>query len=243
MDHIINKYSEIGQHAYNPRMMVALLFYGYSTGIRSSRKIADACKDRLDFMYITKGLTPTHDRISDFRKDNLEELKDLFKKIVLIGAAIGLIHMGDIKVSIDGTKIRANASAKQTKDEDGLNKLIVEVEKEINELFKEAERMDEGEREDENDKIMKKIQSKKRRKEAIEKALKMLEEQKKKVKEDIVKEKEREPTEVEEKKMKEMKINVTDKDAKYMKERSGVIKPNYNGQISVDEREQFIVAN
>jgi transposase len=60
------KYSCRGQHAYSPRMMVALLFYGYAIGGCSSRKIAQACKERLDFIFIAKNLQPSHDCIASF---------------------------------------------------------------------------------------------------------------------------------------------------------------------------------
>ena len=242
------KYSEKGQHAYNPRMMIALLFYGYSIGIRSSRKLADACKERLDFMYITQGLKPSHDRISDFRKENYEELKESFQDIVMIGATLGLTELGNIKTSIDGTKIRANASPKLSKDEDGLEKLLKKTQKEINKLLEEAEKIDDMEDEKygnktRGDEIPKKLQSKESREEAIKEALTILKEQKEQKKKEIEKKKNREPTEAELKKVNKMKINVTDPDARFMKERQGVIKPNYNCQISVDEKEQFIIAN
>ena len=81
------KYSSLGQHAYNPQTMISLLFYGYSTGVRSSRKISIGCEERFDFAFLSNGLKPSHDRISDFRKDNIAELKEIFKIIVLIGAS------------------------------------------------------------------------------------------------------------------------------------------------------------
>jgi transposase len=242
------KYKERGQHAYNPRMMIALLFYGYAIGIRSSRKLASACGERLDFMYITQGLKPSHDRISDFRKDNLEELKDIFQGIVLIGATLGLVEFGNIKVSMDGTKVRANASPKLSKDEIGLKKLLEKTRKEINSLFEEAEKIDEIEDErygkkNRGDEIPKKLKSKKSREKAIKEAMAILEEQKEQMKKKIEEEKGRKPTKAELKKIDKMKINITDTDARFMKERQGVIKPNYNSQIAVDEKEQFIVAN
>ena len=72
---IKEKYSPIGQHAYDPKMMASLLFYGYSIGVRSSRKISKGCEERFDFAFLSDGFKPSHDRISDFRKDNIEELK------------------------------------------------------------------------------------------------------------------------------------------------------------------------
>ncbi len=246
------KYKVNGQNGYDPHMMVSLLFYGYSIGVRSSRKISKGCEERIDFMYITQGLTPSHDRISDFRKDNLEELKEIFKEIVLIGATLGLVNIGNIKCSIDGSKVKANASAKLTKDEEGLKKLLDKTQKEIDELFKEVKEIDEIEdkkygKKKRGDELPKKLQSKMSRETAIKKALKTLQERKKeartKLEKKTMKEKERKPTEKELEKIEKMKINTTDNDAKFMKERNGVIKPNYNCQISVEEKNQFIVAN
>lgn len=98
------KYSWIVQHAYNPRMMMRLLFYGYSVSVRSSRKISKACEERFDFVYLSDGLKLSHDRVSDFRKDNLEELKQIFRDTVIIGINLGLAEIGNIKASIDGTR-------------------------------------------------------------------------------------------------------------------------------------------
>jgi transposase len=245
---IEKKYSNLGQHAYNPKMMVSLLFYGYSIGTRSSRKISQGCEDRFDFAFLSDGFHPSHDRIADFRRENLEELKDIFKIIVLIGSNLGLAKLGNIKVSIDGAKIKANASSKLTKDEDGLLKLLDDVDKEINSILEEAEKIDKNEdekygKENRGNELPKKLQSKLSRKSAIEKAYEKLIIQKEEMRKNIEEQLESEPTETEQKKIDKMKINITDNDANFMKERSGVIRPNYNCQISVDEKEQFIIAN
>ena len=247
LSRIAAKYSNIGQNAYDPHMMVRLLFYGYCKGVRSSRKISKGCEDRFDFVYLANNLKPSHDRISDFRKDNMEELKAVFKDIVLIGVNLGLTKFGNINVSIDGSKIRANASAKLSKDEKGFAKLLEKTEQEMNELLQEARKVDEEEDEkygrSRGDELPKTLRSKKSRLDAIKKAYELLKEQKEHVKNTIRKEKDREPTDGELKKIDRMKINVTDNDAKFMKQRNGVIKPNYNVQISVDEKNQFILAN
>ena len=245
---IKDKYSDKGQHAYDPKMMINLLFYGYCIGLRSSRKIAGACEDRFDFVYLAGNLKPSHDRISDFRKDNIDELKELFVQIVLIGCNLGLAEFGNIKPSIDGSKVRANASAKLTKDEEGLNKLLKKTKEEISELLKEAEQTDENEdkkygSKNRGDELPAKLQSKKSREAAIIKACDLLKKQKQEKKDEIKSEKKREPTEVELGKIEKMKMNITDNEAKFMKQRNGVIKPNYNVQISVDEKKQFILSN
>jgi len=242
------KYSEVGQNAYAPRMMTSLLFYGYSTSVRSSRKISKGCGERFDFVYLAEGLKPSHDRISDFRKENLEELKALFQEIVLIGNLMGLAKFGNIKTSIDGSKVRANASSKLSKDEEGLNKLLEKTKEEIDKMFEEAEQIDKEEdekygKENRGDELPEKLRSKESREKAIKEAIKKLKERKEEMKNRIKEEKNREPTESELKKIDKMKINITDNDAKFMKEREGTIKPNYNAQISVDEEEQFIIAN
>ncbi len=139
---IENKYSNLGQHVYDPKIMVSLLFYGYSIGTRSSRKISQGCEDRFDFAFLADGFYPSHDRLADFRRSNIKELKDIFKIIVIIGSNLGLAKLGNIKVSIDGAKIKANASSKLTKDEDGLLKLLEDVDKEINSILEEAEKVD-----------------------------------------------------------------------------------------------------
>ena len=228
--------------------MVRLLFYGYANGVRSSRKISKGCENGFDFAFLADGFKPSHDRISDFRKDNLKELKDIFKIIVLIGSNLGLTKLGNIKVSIDGAKFRANASAKLTKDEEGLFKLLEDMDKEINFILEEAERVDREEdskygNKNRGDELPKKLQSKLSRKIAIEEAYEKLKQQKEEMKNKIIEEKGRELIPTEEKKIDKMKINVTDNDAKFMKERGGVINPDYNAQISVDEKNQFIIAN
>lgn len=245
---IKRKYSHLGQHAYDPKMMVSLLFYGYSTGTRSSRKISKGCEERFDFAFLSDGFKPSHDRISDFRKDNIEELKEIFKIIVLVGSNLGLVKLGNINVSIDGAKLKANASPKLTKDEAGLVKLIMDTNNEIKRILEEAEKIDDEEdkkfgKENRGDELPEALRSKLSRKAAIEKAYEKLLIQKEEMRRNIEEQFEREPTEAEEKKNDKAKINVTDNDANFMRERNGVIRPNYNCQISVDEKEQFIVAN
>jgi transposase len=245
---IENKYSNLGQHAYDPKMIVSLLFYGYSIGTRSSRKISQGCEDRFDFAFLADGFHPSHDRIADFRRSNLEELKDIFKIIVLIGSNLEIAKLGNIKVCIDGAKIKANASSKLTKDEKGLAELLIKTDEEINKILKEAEEIDNEEdkkygKENRGNELPKKLQSKLSRKRAIEKAYEKLLIQKEEMRKNIKEQFDSEPTNTEEKKIEKMKINVTDNDANFMKERNGVIRPNYNSQISVDEKEQFIIAN
>lgn len=99
---------ERGYPPYHPGMMVALLLYGYSQGIYSSRRLARACEERLDFMAVTGLNRPDFRTISDFRKRHLAALALLFEQVLLLCREAGLVKLGH--VAVDGTKLKANAS-------------------------------------------------------------------------------------------------------------------------------------
>jgi transposase len=99
---------EQGQPPYHPGMLVALLLYGYSRGIYSSRQLARACEERLDVMAITGLNQPDFRTISDFRKRHLSALSALFVQVLRLCQTAGLVSLGH--VAVDGTKLRANAS-------------------------------------------------------------------------------------------------------------------------------------
>ena len=85
-------------------MLLALLFYGYATGVFSSRKLEQATYDSVAFRYIAANNHPDHDTIATFRKRCLPELAPLFVQILLIAQQMGCLKLG--KVSLDGTKSR-----------------------------------------------------------------------------------------------------------------------------------------
>jgi transposase len=99
---------EQGQPPYHPGMLVALLLYGYSRGVYSSRQLARACEERVDMMAVTGLNRPDFRTISDFRKRHLAALSDLFVQVLRLCRAAGLVKLGH--VAVDGTKLRANAS-------------------------------------------------------------------------------------------------------------------------------------
>ena len=100
-------YGGRGKTPYHPAVMVALLFYGYATGVFSSRKLEQATYDSVAFRYITADTHPDHDTIAHFRKRFLEPLRGLFVQILVIAQAMGVLKIGT--VSLDGTKVKANA--------------------------------------------------------------------------------------------------------------------------------------
>ena len=96
-----------GQAAYVPEMMVRLLLYGYATGVYSSRKIQTRTFEDLAFRYLSGDQHPDHATIAEFRKRHLDALSGLFTQALLLCSEAGLVKLGH--VSIDGTKIKANA--------------------------------------------------------------------------------------------------------------------------------------
>jgi len=101
-------YTGVGSEAFNPEMLLALLFYGYATGVFSSRKLEAATYDSLAFRYIAANTHPDHDTIANFRKRFLEKMKPLFVQILLLAKTMGFLKLG--KISLDGSKVQANAS-------------------------------------------------------------------------------------------------------------------------------------
>jgi transposase len=142
--HIYKQYKGVGSTAYDPRMLLSLLFYGYSTGIFSSRKIEKSTYDSVAFRYISGNHHPDHDTISTFRKRFLPEIKVWFKEILLIGKEMKLVKLGNIY--IDGTKVQANASRHKAMSYEYIQKLEKQLEEEIEKLISLAEAKDEDEK-------------------------------------------------------------------------------------------------
>jgi transposase len=153
--HVYNNYKPGGSKAYDPRMLLSLIFYGYSTGIFSSRKIETATYDSVAFRFISGNHHPDHDTISTFRKRFLPEIKVWFKEILLIGKELGLLKLGNIY--IDGTKVQANASRHSAMSYEYIQKLEKQLEEEIDKLLDLANATDEKEQDLELD-IPKEIQ-------------------------------------------------------------------------------------
>ena len=143
---IRSRYSGRGSEAYQPEMMVALLLYGYATGIFSSRRLERATYDSVAFRYITANQHPEHDTISDFRRRFLSQLEALFAQVLLIAGESGLLKVG--RVSVDGTKIRANASKHHALSYGHATKLERRIKAEVTRLMRRAEQADNSEKSD-----------------------------------------------------------------------------------------------
>ncbi len=140
MSPLLGVYAGKGKKPYHPAMLVVLLFYGYATGTFSSRKLEKATYDSIAYRYICANTHPDHDTIASFRKRFLKELEGCFVEILLIGQAMGLVELGT--VSLDGTKIKANASKHKALSWAHANKLEVQLQAEVEELLRLAEAAD-----------------------------------------------------------------------------------------------------
>jgi len=126
-------YSPRGGEAIAPEILLGLLFYGYATGTFSARKIERATYESMPFHFLAGGLHPDHDTIANFRKTFLQELKDLFVHILLYAQEIGVLTLGNI--SLDGTKIHADASKSSAISYKRLLELDSQLRTEVDKLF------------------------------------------------------------------------------------------------------------
>ena len=138
---IYDQYTSRGSKAYDPRMLLGLIIYGYTQGICSSRKLEAATHSDLGFMFVTGNMHPDHDTIAAFRKRFLSEIKGYFTDVILIANRMGLVKMGNLY--LDGTKMKANASKSKAMSYKHMKKTIAQLEAEIQFLLDKAAAADE----------------------------------------------------------------------------------------------------
>jgi transposase len=134
------RFSSCGGQPYAPEILFALLLYGYCTGVFSSRKIERATSESLPFRFLAGAWQPDHDTIANFRRSFLEEIKELFVEVLLLAQEFGVLNLGNI--SLDGSKVHADASKSQAVSYKRLLELEVTIKREVEELFRLAEAAD-----------------------------------------------------------------------------------------------------
>jgi transposase len=137
------KGEERGYPPYHPGMMVKVLVYAYCMGIPSSRRIQRRLHEDIAFRVLAANNTPDFRTISDFRKDHLEALGSLFVQVLQLCQGAGLVKLGH--VSLDGTKVRANASKHKAMSYGKMKEKEAGLEAEVQRLLKEAQEVDEAE--------------------------------------------------------------------------------------------------
>ena len=251
------RYGGGGKQPYHPALLLSLLFYGYATGVFSSRKLEQATYDSVAFRFITGDTHPDHDTIAVFRKRFLAELESLFVQLLVVAKVTGLLKLG--KVSLDGTKIKANASKHKAMSWGYANKLEDQLRKEVQELLRKAEQAD-AEDEPEMD-IPDELARREDRLAAIKKAKEEIE---RRARERFEKEQAEYESKLKQRKDKETQsgkkprgpapkppesgprdkdqINFTDSESRIMPSSEGFVQA-YNAQASVDIDTHLIVEN
>jgi transposase len=132
-----------GQPPYDPRLMTKLLVYGYCTGVFSSRRIAKRLQEDIPFKVLAAGNEPDFRTISDFRKIHLAALQNLFEQVLELALESGTVKLG--RVSLDGTKVKANASKHKAMSYGRMQEKQKQLKEEVKQLLAQAEAADEEE--------------------------------------------------------------------------------------------------
>lgn len=132
-----------GAPPYDPRLMVRILLYGYTTGVRSSRKLEAACVDVVAFRWLAAGTAPDYRSIARFRRRHLSALGHLFVQALALCQAAGMVTLG--RVALDGTKLRANASRRKAMSYARMGEKEKILAQEVSDLLAEAEAIDKAE--------------------------------------------------------------------------------------------------
>ena len=221
-----------GSKQFNPEMMMELLIYSYCTKRFSSYAIEKATYTDIPTMYITAMEHPDHNTINNFRKNNKEAFKKVFTQLLLLAQTTGLMKkIGTI--SVDGTKIHANASKHKAVSYKYAKEQIEKYEKEVDEILKEAEKIDNTE----NDvNLPEEIAVREKRISILKNAVKQMEETQKEM---IQKKMPKEP---ENKVDDKAQVNFTDSESRIMKfGNSNNFEQSYNLQAAVDTDSKMIV--
>lgn len=126
-------YGGRGSAAHHPAVLLGLLIYGYVTGIPSSRKIERATYDSVAFRYIAANTHPDHDTLAHFRRRFGAQFEQLFVQVLMLAREMGMLKLG--KVSVDGSKIKANASKHRALSWGHLQKIEKQLQQEVQQLM------------------------------------------------------------------------------------------------------------
>jgi transposase len=138
---LLAKYEGGGAPAYHPAMMLKVIIYAYSRDIYSSRSIAQELKTDTAFMFLSGLQSPDFRTICLFRAEHADVLPDLYVEVVRLCASLGMVGLGHI--AFDDTKLKANASVRQTRDRDGLEKEIERIKGQMGQMIQASAKVDE----------------------------------------------------------------------------------------------------
>jgi transposase len=208
---------KVGNSEYDPKAMLKLLVYGYSYGVRSSRKLERAVYHNISFIWLVGGLKPDHKTIANFRKNNKAALKKVLKLCAKMCMKLDLIEGNTLFV--DGTKLKANAGKKNTWTPERCERALKKIDKRIEDILAECTEIDNQEQDASS---LVKLSDDLKHEEAL----------KEKVKGILA---DLNATE-------RKSINTTDKECNRVKDK-GKYYPGYNAQIVTDEKNGIIVSS
>lgn len=220
-----------GQPPIHPRLMAAGILYGLTLGIRSSRKLEDACCNRLDFIWLMESHQPDHSTFCNFRTQFGPQLKSLFGRVGRIAIEMGLITLN--QVTLDGTDPRASNSRYKTARRASLEQKIAVLDAQIEEAMKQAQEQDRAESalfgETSPVKLPRELKDLQRRQEKLKQAMKKIEqlEQDRAGRKDLS--------------AKGPAVPLTDPDSRVLPNKTGGHAPNYTSVLAVDSDSGMIV--
>jgi len=134
------RYAERGGAPYAPEVLLGLLFYGYLSGVFSTRKIEQATYESAPFRFVAGNMHPDHDTLAAFRRAVLPEIKGLCVQVLLLACLTGVLQLG--RISLDGTKLHADAAKSKAVSYQRLRELETQFQTEIEALFALGEQAD-----------------------------------------------------------------------------------------------------
>ena len=217
---------ETGRLAYDPKILLKVILFGYSRGLISSRQIERACKENVTFMALSCGQQPDHSTIAGFASSMKEEIKPMFRDVLLVCEEEGLL--GGTFFALDGCKLPSNASKEWSGTISDLTRKKERIEKKVKQWVEEQVAVDRKDDEDEPGRRPLRGCEKRRQTERLlqkaERIERWLKESRPKVG----------------RQGREIKSNVTDNESAIMVTSHGTIQ-GYNGQALVDSKDQVIV--
>lgn len=209
--------TDVGRPSYDPSDLLKLYVYGYLNQVRSSRKLERECHRNVEVMWLMKKLAPDFKTIADFRKDNVDCVKGVFKEFVKL--CMGLDLYGAKLIAVDGTKFKAVNSLDRNFNRKNLAYRLKMIDEHVSKYIREIEEEDRKEDHANSkhaDMLQEKVQKLMKRKEEYSELLSKLKESK------------------------QNEVSLVDPDCRLMKNR-GRIEPCYNGQVAVDDKNHLIV--
>jgi transposase len=223
-----------GQPPIHPRVMCAVLLYGLMRRARSSREIEYLIAHNVDFMWLAHGRTIDHTTLSEFRRKHEKELKQLYRNVCHIAAAMGLLRLAD--VAVDGTRVRANANRYKTVTAEKVEALLEQLRGELEQALATMELEDTAndlllDADESTDRLPPDLANAKQRMAQLEEMLKQLQETERTRRRDGV-DVTKNPAQ----------IPITDPDSRIMPNKEGGYAANYTPMVVTDVQSGFIVS-